>query len=110
MKTSLRPIKALLAHPGTQYSAQLARQLCRHDCLYRFWTSFALVQGGVVDRSIRRLMLSPPKWLDHRVVLNVPPDKLRTVPMLEVDAVLRMRFGVEPQIVMHRRNEKFQRA
>jgi glycosyltransferase involved in cell wall biosynthesis len=109
-RESVLNMRVLLAHPGTQYSSQLARQLYRRDCLHRFWTSFALVQGGFIDRSIRRLMSSPPKWLDHRVVPEVPRDKLRTIPLLEVDAVLRMRFGAEPQIVMHRRNEKFQRA
>jgi glycosyltransferase involved in cell wall biosynthesis len=109
LNASLRPIKALLAHPGTQFSAQLARQLYRRDYLHRFWTGFALVKGGSIDRSLRR-MKSPPNWLDHRVLSDVPADKLRTLPLLEVDAVLRLRLGAEPQIVMHRRNEKFQRA
>jgi len=47
-------IKALLAHPGTQYSAQLARQLHRHNCLYRFWTSFALPENSLIERTLRR--------------------------------------------------------
>ena len=103
-------MKALLAHPGTQYSAQLARQLHRHNELLRFWTSFALVENGLIERALRRAMRTPPDWLGHRTVAGVPADKIRTVPWLELVALSQLRLGVEPQIAMHRRNEKFQRA
>lgn len=103
-------VKALLAHPGTQYSAQLARQLYRHNCLLRFWTGFALSENGLVERAIRRLTTTPPDWLGHRTVSDIPADKIRTVPSLELMALLRLRLGGEPQVVMHQRNEKFQRA
>ena len=110
MKENHQSMQALLAHPGTQYSAQLARQLYLHNSLHRFWTSFALVQGGLGERAMRAALTRPPKWLDHRVLFDVPAEKLRTVPLLEVAAVLQMRFGAEPQIVMHQRNQKVQRA
>ncbi|MBD0326744.1 MAG: hypothetical protein ICV68_09945, partial [Pyrinomonadaceae bacterium] len=42
----------LLAHPGTQYSHQLARQLARYDSLYQFWTGFALATNGLVGQVI----------------------------------------------------------
>ncbi|HWY51307.1 MAG TPA: glycosyltransferase family 4 protein [Chthoniobacterales bacterium] len=103
-------MKALLAHPGTQYSGQLARQLHRHDCLLRFWTSFGLVENGLIDRAIRGAMPTPPDWLGHRTVTGVPIDKIRTIPWLEFAALLRLRLGGEPQVVMHWRNERFQRA
>ena len=103
-------MQALLAHPGTQYSAQLARQLYLHGKLHRFWTSFAMPKGGSMERWIRAVSPRVPKWLDHRTVSDVPAEKLRTIPALEIAAVLRMRFGAAPQIVMHARNEKFQRA
>ena len=101
---------ALLAHPGTQYSAQLARQLYRHNCLLRFWTGFAFTENGSFERTVRALMPSPPYWLGHRTVADVPADKIRTVPSLELIATLRLRLGGEPQVVMHCRNERFQRA
>jgi alpha-maltose-1-phosphate synthase len=104
------PLKALLAHPGTQYSAQLARQLHRHRCLYRFWTTFALPENGLIERTLRRSMKRPPKWLGNRVVGYIPADKIRTVPRLELMARLRLGFGAEEQIVLHDRNENFQRA
>jgi glycosyltransferase involved in cell wall biosynthesis len=103
-------IKALLAHPGTQYSSQLARQLQWHNCLHRFWTSFALAENSFIERFIRRVMATPPDWLGHRTVPGVPQDKIRTVLYLEVAALARLRLGGESQIVMHDRNEKFQRA
>ena len=101
---------ALLAHPGTQYSAQLARQLFRRDALLRFWTGFALTDNGWFERAVRALMPSPPNWLGHRTIAGVPADKIRTVPSLEMMATLRLRLGGEPQVVMHWRNERFQHA
>jgi alpha-maltose-1-phosphate synthase len=103
-------IKALLAHPGTQYSAQLARQLHRHNCLHRFWTSFALPENGLIERTLRRYMRSPPSWLGNRVIDHIPGDKIRTVPHLELLALLRQKFGTEAQIALHQRNDNFQRA
>jgi len=103
-------IKTLLAHPGTQYSAQLARQLHRHNCLHRFWTSFALPENSLIERSLQRFMRTPPNWLGNRIVDHVPGDKIRTVPRLELLALLRQKFGTEAQIALHERNDNFQRA
>lgn len=103
-------MRVLLAHPGTQYSAQLAKQLYRHGSLLRFWTSFALPENSLVERFIRKILPTPPDWLGHRTVPGVPADKIRTALPLELIALARLRLGGEPQIVMHDRNEKFQRA
>jgi starch synthase len=103
-------IKALLAHPGTQYSAQLARQLHRHNCLHRFWTGFALPENSLIERTLRRFTRTPPSWLGNRVVAHVPADKIRTIPRLELLALLRQQFGTEAQIALHERNDNFQRA
>src|ERR1700722_1105393 len=103
-------MRVLLAHPGTQYAAQLAKQLYRHDSLYRFWTGFALCEDSMLERAIRRLTTNPPNWLGHRIVPGVPANKIRTVPYLEFMALLELRVGREPQIVMHQRNERFQKA
>jgi glycosyltransferase involved in cell wall biosynthesis len=103
-------MQVLLAHPGTQYSAQLANQLYRHNSLLRFWTSFALPEDSLVERLIRKIMATPPDWLGHRTIPGVPAAKIRTALPLELIALARLRLGGEPQIVMHDRNEKFQRA
>lgn len=110
MNSGSPSLKALLAHPGTQYSAQLARQLQRLNCLHRFWTTFALSQNGVVERAIRSLFQSPPRWLGHRIIPDVSPEKIRTIPHLEFIALVRCRLGTESQIALHQRNEKFQQA
>ena len=55
-------------------------------------------------------MSKPPDWLGHRTIPDVPANKIRTVPHLEIIATLRLKIGGEPQVVMHWRNERFQRA
>lgn len=110
MSSASRSLKVLLAHPGTQYSAQLARQLQRKGLLYRFWTSFALPENSRLEHVLRSWMKAPPKWLDNRVVANVPAEKLRTLPRLELAALLRLRMGAESQVVLQKRNDKFQQS
>lgn len=99
----------LLAHPGTQYSHQLARQLVRHDALYQFWTGFALATNGVVGQIINNY--APPEWrrkIANRVVRGVPARSLRTMPVIEWKALNRLRQGESPQRVFHERNRAFQ--
>jgi len=105
-----RTVKTLLAHPGTQYAAQLARQLHRNNCLHRFWTGFALPENSFLERGLRLSLSVPPKWLGNRVVANVPAKKIRTIPRLELIALFRLRLGAELQMVLHDRNDRFQRA
>src|SRR5215218_10076328 len=99
----------LLAHPGTQYSHQLARQLARHHSLYQFWTGFALAANGVVERVINNC--APPRWrrrLSNRVARDVPARNLKTMPVLELKALRRLRRGESAQLVFHERNRAFQ--
>jgi alpha-maltose-1-phosphate synthase len=110
MSNASPSLQVLLAHPGTQYSAQLARQLQRKGLLHRYWTSFALPENSLLERVLRGSMKNPPNWLGNRVVGHVPVDKIRTMPRLEVVALLRLKFGAESQIVLHKRNENFQWA
>jgi starch synthase len=102
--------KALLAHPGTQYAMHLARQLDRVGSLSRFWTCFALKEKGLASNLMRLLPARGRKWLGNREVIGLGPDKLRTVPLLEIMATLKVRFGADVQAVLHKRNESFQRA
>src|SRR5207249_352084 len=60
--------------------------------------------------TLRASMRTPPSWLGNRVVDHVPADKIRTVPHLELLALLRQKFGTEAQIALHKRNDNFQRA
>lgn len=100
----------LLAHPGTQYSHQLARQLVRYDSLYQFWTGFALATNGLVGQVINNY--APPEWrrkIANRVVRGVPARSLRTMPVIEWKALKRLRDGESPQRVFHERNRAFQK-
>ncbi|HUR41136.1 MAG TPA: glycosyltransferase family 4 protein [Verrucomicrobiae bacterium] len=103
-------MKVLLAHPGTQYSFHLARQLERIGLLHEFWTGFALPEASLPTRVMKRL----PKRtfgteLANRVLYGVPPKKLKTTPLLEWRALRKIRRGFSSQTVMHERNRSFQR-
>jgi hypothetical protein len=52
----------------------------------------------------------PPKWLGNRLVAGLPSEKIRTIPHLELTALLRLKLGTEMQIALHDRNERFQRT
>ncbi len=99
----------LLAHPGTQYSHQLARQLARHDSLYQFWTGFALPADGLAGHLFSDYL--PAGWrrkMANRVIRGVPARALRTMPLIEWKALKRLRDGQSPQQVFHQRNQIFQ--
>lgn len=102
--------QVLLAHPGTQYSARLAQQLFRHGCLHRFWTGLALPEQSFLESAVRRWRKSPPIWLGNRIVDQVPADKIRTAPLIEATALLRVKMGAQSEAVFHERNVRFQRA
>jgi glycosyltransferase involved in cell wall biosynthesis len=100
----------LLAHPGTQYSHQLARQLVRYDSLYQFWTGFALATDGLTGQIFSDYL--PASWrrkMANRVVSGVPARSLRTMPLIEWKALRRLHDGESPQQVFHQRNKIFQK-
>jgi starch synthase len=103
------PPPILLAHPGTQYSYQVAKQLFRFGSLYEFWTGFALPS----DRWSTRLLQAclPRAWrkrLANRVIAGLPGKHLRTMPLVELKAIHQLRRGGLRQKVLHQRNKVFQ--
>jgi glycosyltransferase involved in cell wall biosynthesis len=103
-------MKALLVHPGTQYSFRLASQLYRHKCLSRFWTGLAYVPDGVLAKCLGCL---PARWssrVANRRLDGVSRQKLRTQPLVELRALRRLRAGHDNQNVMFERNAAFQDA
>lgn len=103
-------MKALLAHPGTQYSFRLARQLQKHDSLGRFWTGMAYRQDSLLGNCIRYLPAGVERALANRRLDGVRADKLRTRPLVEWQAMRRLRAGEDDQTVMFDRNAAFQRG
>lgn len=101
----------LLAHPGTQYSHQLARQLARHDSLYQFWTGFALPADGLLGRVFEGV--APASWrrrISNRLIGGVPARKVKTMPVIEWRALQRLKNGESQQRVFHERNRAFQES
>lgn len=99
----------LLAHPGTQYSHQLAKQLVRHDSLYEFWTGFALARDSRLVKLLNNYF--PASWrkkIANRIIQGVPAKRLRTMPLVELQALKQIRGGKSPQHALHNRNQVFQ--
>lgn len=101
--------KVLLVHPGTQHSYQLAGQLSTHECLYEFWTGFALAKNSWPTRMIQTsLPLSWRKKIANHIIADVPSSHLRLMPLLEWKALRRLQRGQSAQRVLHKRNQQFQ--
>jgi glycosyltransferase involved in cell wall biosynthesis len=85
---------ALLAHPGTQYSHQLARQLFRKGVLEEFWTGFALAEDVWSGKMARGLLPERLKRkLANRVLADVPHERLKTMPLTEFKSLMHSRNG-----------------
>lgn len=101
----------LLAHPGTQHAARLARELATHSLLGEFWTGLALAEGSLPALLALRLRrLGPFRALSNRIARGVPPGCLRNLPLNELGALFRLRRGGDSLAVLHERNRRFQEA
>ena len=103
------PVKALLAHPGTQHSFQLAEQLQQRGCLGRFCTGIAYLPTGPFGHYVQFLPAKVARQLANRRLENVPANRVRTLPFAEWRALRRLYMQNEPQSVMFERNAVFQR-
>lgn len=107
--TSATKRRILVAHPGTQYSFHLARQLERRGLLLRFWTGFAIAGAGWSFRLIDLLPRALRKEIAARVVVGVPASKLRTLPGLEWSSRGSLRRA-DQEAKFFERNRRFQEA
>lgn len=102
--------KILLAHPGTQYSYHLARELNRHGCLQWFQTTLAFSDQSLTGSILR----SCANWfgferhIENRIVHGVQRDRLACMPRLEIAAIIRAKLGGSNLNVLHCRNVRFQ--
>lgn len=105
-------LRVLLAHPGTQHSAQLARQLEARGVLGEFWTGIGFATDGGAGANAAAVLRRLPGLggLASRVVSGVPGERLRTVPLNELRALWRLRRPNRTLAVIHERNAGFQRA
>lgn len=99
----------LLAHPGTQHAPRLARELDRLGLLGEFWTGLALRDGGLLAVLAHRLRRWPAMaGLAARVVPGINSGRLHTMPLVELNAVRRLRAGHDSHSTLHERNRRFQ--
>jgi starch synthase len=100
----------LLAHPGTQYSLNLARELYRLDNLDGFHTCLAVSAKSNWARLASPLasILKVQRQLQNRLLYDVPASKLHCYPGLELEAWWRMRERSQVTQVLRRRNDAFQ--
>ena len=101
--------KTLLAHPGTQYSHRLAKQLVQQNCLYEFWTGFALAEDALSTQVL--VPCFPVSWrqrIANRIIKGLPAKRLRTMPVVEAQALYELYRGKSPEAVFHNRNQTFQ--
>ena len=103
-------MKVLLAHPGTQYSFQLAKQLEKAGLLYQFYTGFAISSDSFKARALHFLPSAIYKKISNRIIDNIPSEKIKTLPLLEYQSLRDMRNTINPEDVIYKRNLKFQRS
>ncbi len=102
-------MQVLVAHPGTQHAARLARELATHGMLGEFWTGLALAEDGMAARVASRLRFLPPfRGLSNRVLRGVPPALVHCLPANEIRALLSLRRSNAKLQTLHARNRRFQ--
>ncbi len=97
-------MKVLLAHPGTQYSHQLARQLEKNGVLYEFWTTFAIAENSFTYQLFSFLPRKVKSMISNRVINGIPVKKIKILPLLEF---IRLR-NTSAEQALYIRNKKFQ--
>ena len=102
--------RVLVAHPGTQYSRHLARQLSRKGLLGEFHTSLAYLPDGPVAKALSILPASWARRLANREVTGLKRCQLTTNLLPEVRALLALKFGAAEGPIILQRNTTFQRA
>ena len=101
-------MKVLLAHPGTQYSFQLAKQLYKRNLLLEFHTGFAFGKDSMVYKLFSMLPDKIYHKVSNRFIDHVPDRYLRRHLLIEIKALIRLKFGLEEENVLYKRNWQFQ--
>jgi starch synthase len=102
--------EVLLAHPGTQYSFQLARELFRINRLSEFHTSLAFNGDSKITVAMSLILskLGKEKVWQNLFICGVPSKRLRSYPSLEWSAYLQGSRG-HTLSALRKRNDNFQR-
>lgn len=96
--------KVLIAHPGTQHSYELAKQLERHGYLFEHWTGFALHKSSLLNKIITIFATKGIKnKISNRYVKQNDSNTLRTNFLIELH---KWKLFTNNNIL--KRNENFQ--
>lgn len=101
----------LLAHPGTQYSLHLARELHRQSELGGFHTCLALSAESGLARVLSPVAsaLGVERQWQNRLLKGVPAKMVYRYPSLEINAWWQMRRrSVCARLILRERNDRFQ--
>jgi glycosyltransferase involved in cell wall biosynthesis len=101
-------MKVLLAHPGTQYSYQLAKELETRGLLYKFYTCFAIAEISLFFRLIRYLPYALQRKISNRIIKDISKIKIKVFFRLELNVLISLKIGQDPEEVFYKRNKKFQ--
>lgn len=102
-------MKVLLAHPGTQHSHHLARELDQRELLSEFWTGYAISASSFHARLAQSLSgINAFRGLQSRIVRDINPDRVRVTRFNELRALAQLKQGADGENVLHERNAKFQ--
>ncbi len=101
-------VKVLIAHPGTQYSHQLVKQLEKQGLLYRFYTGIAIAEHSFFYRMLRFLPDALHKKISNRVIESVPNHKVKNALVIEWRALWELQKGKDSEAVFYERNKQFQ--
>lgn len=104
-------MQIVLAHPGTQHSRHLARELENRGLLEAYWTGVAFAEGSL-GAAIARIGSKLPglHGLNSRVLPGIRARRLHIAPYCELKALWQLRRGGDSQVILHERNAAFQQA
>jgi glycosyltransferase involved in cell wall biosynthesis len=103
-------LKVLLAHPGTQHSFQLAKQLYKKGMLYEFHTGFAFGKDSWIYKIFSRLPAKIYHKISNRFIDEIPDHFIKRYVFNEINALLRVRLGQDEETVLFHRNSQFQKS
>lgn len=102
-------MKVLLAHPGTQYSFHLAKQLYKRGMLYEFHTGFAFGRDSWMYKLFSLLPSKVYNKISNRFIDEVPDRYLKRHFFIEIKALTRLKLGGHEEKVLYQRNGQFQK-
>jgi glycosyltransferase involved in cell wall biosynthesis len=101
--------KVLVAHPGTQYSHQLVKQLEKNDLLLCFITCGVICEHTTLWWFFKVMPRFFKRKVKNRIISDVPIKKVKSFFWLELLTHVKLYFNSDSESVVYWRNEIFQK-